>query len=166
MINQHFIFNPIRRGVHLHIDSMKLRRILVPIDGSDYSDRALDLAIQMGEKFEADIEIINVVIYPIVTFSPLPVRLETEYYEQLKDISKKMLNQAHNKALQSVPNLKISSKSLIGKPGKKIMERADEGNFDIIIMGSRGLGGMEELLLGSVSQVVAHGAKVPVTLVK
>ncbi len=145
---------------------MKIRRILVPIDGSDYSDRALDLAIQMGEKFEAEIEIINVLTYPIVTYSPLPVTLETEYYEQLKDISKKMLNQAHNKALLSAPKLKISSKCLEGRPGKKILERADEGNFDIIIMGSRGLGGIEELLLGSVSRVVVHGAKVPVTLVK
>jgi len=145
---------------------MKIRRILVPIDGSDYSDRALDFAIEMGLKFEAEMEILNVLTYPIVTFSPLPVNLEASYYDQLRDIRKKLLNEAHNKVLQKAPKMKVSSKSLEGRPGKKILDRADEGNFDIIIMGSRGLGGMGGLLLGSVSSVVVHGSQVPVTVVK
>jgi nucleotide-binding universal stress UspA family protein len=145
---------------------MNIRRVLVPIDGSDNSDRALEFAIQIGLKFDAEIEIINVLTYPIVTFSPLPVNLEMEYYEELRDIRKKLLNDAHNKVLQSAPKLKVSSKALDGRPGKKILERADEGNFDMIIMGSRGLGRMELLLLGSVSREVVHGAKVPVTVVK
>ena len=145
---------------------MKIRRILVPIDGSDYSDRALELAIEIGLKFDAEIEILNVLSYPIVTFSPLPVTLETEYYDQLKEIRKKLINNAHNFVLNKAPKLKVSSKCLDGRPGRKILERADDGNFDMIIMGSRGLGGMGGLLLGSVSRVVVHGAKVPVTVVK
>ena len=70
------------------------------------------------------------------------------------------------KVLNKAPKLKVSSKCLDGRPGRKILERADDGNFDMIIMGSRGLGGMGGLLLGSVSRVVVHGAKVPVTVVK
>lgn len=145
---------------------MNIRRVLVPIDGSDNSDRALEFAIQIGLKFDAEIEIINVLTYPIITFSPLPVNLEMEYYEELREIRKKLLNDAHNKVLQSAPKLKVSTKALDGRPGKMILERADEGNFDMIIMGSRGLGRMEVLLLGSVSREVVHGSKVPVTVVK
>jgi nucleotide-binding universal stress UspA family protein len=53
-----------------------------------------------------------------------------------------------------------------GNPAEIIIETAAEGNFNLIVMGSRGLGGMKELLLGSVSHKVVQLAKTSVLIVK
>ena len=47
--------------------------------------------------------------------------------------------------------MKVSTKLVEGRPSDRIVETAKEGNFDIIVMGSRGLGGVKEFFLGSVS---------------
>jgi len=62
--------------------------------------------------------------------------------------------------------LKVSTKLVEGRPSDKIIETAEKGNFDIIIMGSRGLGGIKEFFLGSVSDRVADEAACPVLIVK
>jgi len=53
-----------------------------------------------------------------------------------------------------------------GRPSDEIVETAKEGNFDIVVMGSRGLGGIKEFFLGSVSDRVADEAACPVLIVK
>jgi len=53
-----------------------------------------------------------------------------------------------------------------GKVADRILEIAKEGNFDMIVMGSHGLSGFKEFLLGSVSNQVVHKATCPVLIVK
>lgn len=62
--------------------------------------------------------------------------------------------------------LRISTKILIGSPADKIVEESGEGNFDLIVMGSHGLGGIKGFLLGSVADRVADLAQCPVVVVK
>ncbi len=77
-----------------------------------------------------------------------------------------MLEEALQRAKKNRHNLKISKKILEGRPSDKIVETAKEGGFDLIVIGSRGLGGVKEFFLGSVSDRVADEATCPVVIVK
>jgi nucleotide-binding universal stress UspA family protein len=61
---------------------------------------------------------------------------------------------------------KVTSRLLIGKPGDAIIAEASEGRFNLIVIGDRGLGGLKELLLGSVSHQVVNESTIPVLVVK
>jgi nucleotide-binding universal stress UspA family protein len=147
-----------------------IEKIFVPIDGSEHADKALDYALNIAKKYSASIEILNVALTPphIGYVSPPlgPARAVVTYSKELKANSKKMLSKALVKAKKNYPDLSISTKLLEGQPADKIVETAKKGNFDIIIMGSRGLGGIKEFFLGSVSHRVSNDAECPILIVK
>ncbi|MFQ6064459.1 MAG: universal stress protein [Candidatus Bathyarchaeia archaeon] len=62
--------------------------------------------------------------------------------------------------------MNVSTKLVEGRPSERIVEVAKEGKFDVIVMGSRGLGGIKGFFLGSVSDRVADEAACPVLIVK
>lgn len=148
-----------------------IKKILVPTDGSEPANRALDLAIDLATKYSAEIVLLSVapsVIVPMPepgAMTPISPEL-TKYSETLKESHKKMLSQALEKAKKTQSDLKVSKKLGEGRPSEEIIEVAKEGNFDIIVMGSRGLGGIKKVFLGSVSHRVATEAPCPVLMVK
>ena len=73
---------------------------------------------------------------------------------------------ALKKAKKLKAKIKISKKLLKGRAADKIVETAHQGGFDLIVLGSRGLGEIKEIFLGSVSDRVADEAKCPVLIVK
>jgi nucleotide-binding universal stress UspA family protein len=84
---------------------------------------------------------------------------------QLETAFGEVLSKAEGKVKKEKPNLKVSTKLENGDPSEKIVETAKRGSFDIIVMGSRGLG-RREYALGSVSSKVADNAPCPVLIVK
>jgi nucleotide-binding universal stress UspA family protein len=162
-----------------------IQKILVPTDFSEAADHALDYALNVADKYGASVEILNVVeraLVPIVTSYPtapypsayytaaatgvaVPVWAGT-YSKELRATSVKMLSQALKKAKGLDYTVTVSTSMMDGKPANKIVERAKDGNFDLIVMGSRGLGALDELILGSVSNKVADNAECPVMIVK
>jgi nucleotide-binding universal stress UspA family protein len=149
-----------------------IKKMLVPIDGSEHSDRALDYALDLAEKYSADITLLTVAQSVVATGSMfltqpiLPPTSTAIYVKEIEAAHKKMLSEALKKAKERKLNIKISKKLVNGRPADKIVEIANEGNFDIIVMGSRGAGGIKEFFLGSVSDRVADEARCPVLLVK
>jgi nucleotide-binding universal stress UspA family protein len=148
-----------------------ISRILVPLDGSKYADKALDWALDLAEKYDASIELLTVI--PLLqTFTTgeysrhgsLPLLGPTP--DELRERAGNMLAEALSKAKKSKPGLRISTEVLEGRPSEKIVQSADKGDFDLIVMGSRGLGGVKEFFLGSVSDRVADEAKCPVVVVR
>ena len=144
-------------------------RILVPIDGSDHADRALDFALDIAEKYGAEVEILTVLsnspTAPLAWIGDSDVWVAS-YSNDLRLSSEKMLSDALDKARKNKPHLHLSKKLLEGRPSDEIVRTAQEGNFDLIVMGSRGLGGITEFFLGSVSNRVADEADCPVIIVK
>jgi nucleotide-binding universal stress UspA family protein len=84
---------------------------------------------------------------------------------QLETAFRGILSKADEKVKKEKPYLKVSTKLETGDPGEKIVETAKRENFDIIVMGRRGLG-RAEYALGSVSSNVADNAPCPVLLVR
>jgi len=147
-----------------------INRILMPHDGSECADRALYWALDVAEKYGASVEIVNVISLSSSAFGRHSLEGGTPLFgpskEDLNDVAWQMLAAVVEKAMSLKPAVKISSRLLEGNPAESIVEAAKEGECDLIVIGSLGLGGFKEFILGSVSDKVADEATCPVTIVK
>src|SRR5208283_274684 len=149
---------------------MVIKHILVGVDGSENSNRALDFALDLAEKFNASILILNV--SESLTMGAVPGEL-IAYSGGKTAVPGKDLMKIHDEILsRSVarvkavkPNLAVSSMLKEGDPALEIVNTAKEGGFDAVVVGHKGLGKMKELFLGSISEKVAHLAPCPVIIV-
>ena len=138
----------------------KISKILVPLDGSKNSFIGLDKAIYIARQCGATITGIHVVsIYPqhlgdLVT--PLKAKL---LQNAVKFMEKSKVICAQN-------GIVFHHKILYGEAKLEIVDFAKQNKFDLIVMGSRGLGNVKEALLGSVSNALVHKSHVPVLIVK
>ncbi len=140
-----------------------LKKILVAIDGSQPSQRALDMGAQIAEKFDA----VLVLIY-VIRDMQLPESLrqmaEVELVQEsrlttLQKIGQTILAEAATRARKQGAK-DVRNEVRPGDPAGAILRYVAENGVDLIIMGSRGLGDMESMLLGSVSRKVSNLAKV------
>jgi nucleotide-binding universal stress UspA family protein len=138
----------------------KIAKILVPLDGSKTSFNGLDMAIYLARQCGAIITGLHVVsIYPqhlgdLVT--PLKVKLVED--------AEKFMNKAKIKSAQN--GIIFKHKIIYGEPKSDISDFVKQNKFDLVVIGSRGLGGLKEAFLGSVSNTIVHKSHVPVLVVK
>ena len=139
----------------------KIKKVLVPIDFSDYSKSALKYAVNFAKSFNAEIILIYVVepvIYP-PDFSMGQIAMpsiNTEWDERAKDELAKL---AKNE-ISGVDSVKSVIKT--GKPFVEIIETAKEENVDLIIIATHGHSGVEHILFGSTAEKVVRKAPCPV----
>lgn len=70
-------------------------------------------------------------------------------------------------AVNKIPvTIKVHSEVAVGSPAESILEACRDGKYDMVVMGSRGLGSFRQLVMGSISQYVLHHAPCPVTVVR
>lgn len=141
------------------------------VDGSANSDRALDLALDLAEKFNAFITILNVSESLVVTEIPRESIAYSggnaaAFGNDIRKIHEEILSRSVARAKAVKPNLPVSSMLKEGDPAYEIVNTAKEGSFDIIVIGHRGLGRMQELILGSTSEKVANLTPVPLVIVR
>jgi nucleotide-binding universal stress UspA family protein len=140
--------------------TLQTKKILVPLDGSSNSFRGLDVAIQMA--IESHATVTGLYVAGIVkprTNDPI-----TPLEKILLEHAQKIMKKAKLKAAQK--GILFSDRVSYGDDGKRIVEVADKQNFDLIVIGSRGMGAAKELFLGSTSNYVLHKSKKPVLIVK
>lgn len=152
------------------------KKILVPVDGSRPAHDACMKALELAKIHNSDVEILHIISFseeyvPYTTDSGAEETISppdwiNEYIDKVHEHNEKMLDETQKVAREIAPELNITTNLLHGQPGKSIVSRAEEGGFDLIVIGSRGLGGIRELVLGSVSHRVVNDSKVPVLVVK
>lgn len=147
-----------------------INKILVAIDGSETAYLALDFGLDLAKKYSSEVLIVTVfdaisrsLVSRGMLFTPTST---TKYLEELEEFHEKLLDKALKKSKQSAPKVKLSKKLLTGRAADQIVKAANEDAVDLIVIGSRGLGGIKEFFLGSVSDRVADEAKCPVLIVK
>jgi nucleotide-binding universal stress UspA family protein len=137
-----------------------IKKILVPLDGSKFSFEALSNAIYLARQCGGTITGVYVVpIYPRNLgdlIAPIRARLYGD--------AKKIMDKA--KVICAQNGIVFKGKIAYGDAKSEIPDFAKNYKFDLVVMGSRGLTPVKELLLGSVSNAVAHKSKVPVLIVK
>ena len=143
------------------------KKILVPVDGSEGSWRALADALEIGGKFGSELVVVNV-IQPFNNAALLAmpggsVILDRDNTE-LEEIGNHILELAKEK-VGAYPQT-VEYLVEVGHPSERIIAIAGKSECDAIIIGSRGLSGIAEFFLGSVSSKVAQYANVPVLITK
>lgn len=141
-----------------------INHIMVAFDESDNSKRAFELAIDLAKKYNSDIRIVTCVPSPLNN-DPI---LGANYAQVLKIIEQNG-TVSISKLESRLNDLKIPCKTavLIGlSVTDELLSYAESQGIDLIVMGSRGLGGFKKLLLGSVTSGVSQHSKCPVLIVK
>lgn len=138
-------------------------KMLVPVDGSDHSLRALEHALFLAKNAGSRVTAIHVIEKPPTVY--------VESQKLLNDIMTKYRNESTKvlercKELAAGKDLKIETVIAEGDAASNIADYAKKEGFDIIVIGSRGLGRFKEMVVGSVSNKVLHHAKCSVLIVK
>ena len=137
-----------------------IKNILVPVDGSDGSDKAVAHAISLAEIYGAKL---NFLYVANINQLAINAALSQAILEAVTKAGKTILDRAEN----MVPSgIEKESFTETGSPAAVILEFEDNLNADLIVMGSRGLGVVKGILLGSVSQYIIERSKCPVLVVK
>jgi len=139
--------------------TQQIKKILVPLDGSENSNRGLDAAINIAKLSGAKIIGVNAVVV-----HPTLVSTVTNYRDYLTKEAKKMLDSAKESCEKQ--EIQFTSEVLQGSPASEIAEFAEKQNVDLIVIGSRGLSGIKGAVLGSVANSLVHKSKVSVQIVK
>ena len=143
------------------MNKMNLKKILVPLDGSENSIRGLEHAISLAKLADASIVGTHVSYVPGNLANPRQGFINQELVKEAKgylDTAKKQCDEN---------NIEFTSEIISGTPSTGIVEFAHNANnkINLIVIGTRGLTSAKEAFLGSVSHHVVHKSKVPVLLV-
>jgi nucleotide-binding universal stress UspA family protein len=145
-------------------------KILLAVDGSPYSDAAIEEVLRRPWPAQSEVKVITAFETPL-TVGIEPWAATPTYFDQLENAVRAAAKAIIDGALEKLKTikdttLKISSEAIQGPPRQVIVEEAERWGADLIIMGSRGLGAWNRLLLGSVSSAVVHHAKCSVEIVR
>ena len=151
-----------------HNDKIQIRKILVPIDGSEHSIKAAKYATRIAKVDNAELFFIHV-ITPGIPYGYATPAASTvhQYDEEIKDKINswfdEVRNIAKNEGIRDVKtDIFVDVKSVIDS----ILDYATTKEIDLIVVGTKGRTGLKRLLMGSIASGILHHAQCPVLLVK
>jgi len=141
-------------------------KILVGVDGSPFSERALNYAVNIAKTYAGEILLVHVVLrrFYAITPSEAGVLATTVYVKEIEAEGQEIIRKAES-ALKA-GGVHYRAMLTHGVPADEIVRIAESENVDLIVVGSRGLTEVRGFLLGSVSDKVSHHAKCPTLIVK
>jgi nucleotide-binding universal stress UspA family protein len=150
---------------------LRIQKILVPVDKSGYKDKIVSYSSILAKAFRANITAIHVldraslgVIGDLIGF--YRGGMVEEYEKALKKQTEEFL--AEVKRTLENEGVTISTEVIVGKSSaaEGIIEYAKQGDFDLIIIGTKGMTGVEKFLMGGVASAVVHNAHCPVFAIR
>ena len=135
-------------------------KILVPLDGSKYSEKALLHACDMAKNYQASLTLIYVVEKSI----PFNLLDRKEYLEILRKFGNKVLIKGKKTTTDNGIDSKIIMKE--GNVANEVVKLAKKEKYNLIIVGSKGLGATTRFFLGSVSNKLANNSPCSILIVK
>ena len=143
--------------------TLDLKRILVPLDFSANSTRALDYARGLAEKFDAALHLVHVCEVPSMMTASMDAYAiaYTDWSQRLGEEAEAELNR-----IKAGLRVRATTEVLFGNPAKAIVEDAETNNADLIVMGTHGHGAVMHVLMGNVAERVVRMAPCPVLTVR
>jgi nucleotide-binding universal stress UspA family protein len=135
------------------------RNILVAVDGSTHSARAVEEAVDLARSAGGRLTLISIGTYPVVWPSPY---VATMTDDEVKAAAQAVVDEAAAKIPDGIP---VTTVVRVSRPADEIITSAREGHHDLIVMGARGRGAVTSLLLGSVSHAVLNQSPAAVLIV-
>lgn len=146
-----------------------INRILVTTDGSAASNRAVGLAATMTVKHDASLYLLNVIremqLPPELKKMAKVENIGQARHDVLDFVAEKILGDAERRA-KSKGAKQVRKTTAQGDPATAIARYAQRNKIDLIVMGTRGLGNVKGMLMGSVSRKVANACNVNLLLVR
>lgn len=139
---------------------MKVKKILVGFDASQSSYKALGVALDLAHPLQSSLDTLTIIHLP--DFSPTMDELE----ESMDEAKKRY--EAEFKKVEQIGQergFNINSIMQIGHPAESLIRYATDRQYDLLVVGTRGLGGFKKLLIGSVAQKVVTYSTIPVLVV-
>jgi nucleotide-binding universal stress UspA family protein len=144
-----------------------MKKILVPIDGSAVSTKAAEKGVELAKLFNSELTFIHVIYIPdIVGHTKYSIYMEYDF----KDMKEKMIATG-TKFLDSfiegvnLNGVAVQKLVVVGQPYEEILAVAEEGGFDLIVMGRRGFSKVKRFFVGSVTHRVISDSPCPVYVV-
>jgi len=134
-------------------------RILVPTDGSDAAERALDLAAAVADAHDAELH----VLYVADTNQPSLSRIQGQVVDALESEGDRIVREAAERVRGG--GVDVTTDVVQGGPSRTILDYVSDRGIDLVMMGTRGERDVERLLLGSVTERVVRSSPVPVLAV-
>jgi nucleotide-binding universal stress UspA family protein len=150
-------------------------KILVALDGSQPSTRALNHALVLSEKFGSELIILTVFqrrVLPVVAEEADTGELSVDaevyetYWDSIKDYHIRVLEKAKELMKSDYPNVMYEAVLTEGRPSNEICRTARSHEVDLIVMGNNGRGGITGWVLGSTSKAVVDSCTRPILIVK
>jgi nucleotide-binding universal stress UspA family protein len=137
------------------------KNILVAVDGSDHSLKAARVAGELARSLQAELRV-------VVAYDPIPSELGQPYLQEAITARITEAEETHLAAQAQIGEIPFALKqeTLEGPPAEAILAVAQARGIDLIVMGSRGLSRLANILIGSQSQKVVAQANCPVLLVR
>ncbi len=148
-----------------------MKKILVPVDGSSASEKAARKAVEIGKLINAELTFITVVNLPTEDkYSYFGMTVEQAFIAHRKEMLKNLIQEETKMINILVRNLDCEDlvtykKVLTGKAADEILKIASDENFDLIVMGKRGLSNIDRIFVGSITQKVLAQASCPVMVI-
>jgi universal stress protein A len=141
-----------------------LKRILVPLDFSECSLKALRYAVPLARQFGASIELLHVVQVPSVMGGEFGAIDLTDVRQQMTTAARQQIKQL----LEDRISAEVTADGFVkeGRPASAIVESARESNADLIVIGTHGYTGLKHVLMGSTAESVVRHAACPVLVVR
>lgn len=133
-------------------EKSSISKILVGFDGSEKAKKSLKYAVQLAQKLDAEITVVNVQERRL--FGPKP------------EVAQKVGNRILSQIVDELKGVKATQKLEFGNPAERIIELANKEDYDLIVVGSRGVSRTKRFFLGSVSDDVAHHSRCSILIVR
>lgn len=146
-----------------------IKSILVATDASATSNRAVDLAADLANKYDASLNILHVIrdmqLPPELRNMAEIEKIEGARSDVLRFVANKILTDAQERAKKQGAK-KIHTETGEGDPATAILDHAKQQSADLIVLGTRGLGQVKGMLLGSVSRKVTNLSEISTLVIK
>lgn len=141
-------------------------RILVGLDGSEYSLKALEFAIDLAKKYHSQLVLVHVVLRQTYAINPpeAGILAGTSIVRELEAEGRAILAKAEETV--KAQGLPVEVRLRQGVPAEELLRASVDEKADLLVLGSRGLSQVKAFLLGSVSDKVSHHAKCPTLIVR
>jgi len=138
--------------------------ILVPVDGSEGSERAVDRAIDLADHYDAGILVLSVVEVDSLAGTGDAAAIYDEFVGSVEKSARRLVDEA----VERVGDAEIEDVDgdvVVGVPSSRIREAIDEHDADCVVVGTHGRSGLNRVLIGSVAEKVVRTSPVPVLTV-
>jgi nucleotide-binding universal stress UspA family protein len=137
-------------------------KVILAVDGSPYSQRAVQCVAEVAKRSNSEVTVVHVREHELV-IGKAGGRFELETAEEAQHVAADAVKELQSKGVKATARV---YRAMYGRAPEVILDAAETGGADLIVMGSRGLSDLEGLLVGSVTHKLIHLSKIPVLVAR